>query len=238
MSSEFHTTHWSVVFAAKGGEGGIAGALRDVLSPIHGYLQRTVTTDRTFMYGGRDATDLTHDFFAQVLEGKMFAQVQREGAPFRVYLLGAVRYFLSQVRIRESAKKRGGGSVPTTLPDDPPDSNGFDDLVFDRDWARAMIRRAIRTLEQTQNDQREVTPQEPQETPVKRLLPWIIREMTAESRAKIAAEFGISDVAIKVALHRLRKKFRETIHAQIAETVKDPSEINAELDHLIRALQK
>ena len=225
-------------------------------SPIHKYLLRGVAADHARLYGGRDAADLTHDFFAQILGGKMFARLHRDGAPFRVYLLGALRHFLSQLRIRESAQKRGGipslrddPSLQSGVPslrcasfrllmdgpaslesvDEPADLHGFDDAVFDRDWALAMIQRAMRSLEPAGD--------EPRDIPARRLLPWITREMNAETRGQLAAELGLSDTAVKVALHRLRKKFRHTIRALIAETVKDASEIASELDHLIRALR-
>ena len=223
---DFHTTHWSVVLTAKGDDTAAKAALAVLCEtyypPILKYLQRHVTADHARVYGGRDAADLTHDFFASILEGKMFAQLRREGAPFRVYLLGALRHFLARLRSREAAQKRGGGVMPIPLPDDPAESHGFDDAVFDRDWALAMIQRAIQTLDHEQEHH---------------LLPWITQEMTGETRRQLAAELGMSDTAIKTALHRLRKKFRETIRTQIAETVKDASEIDAELDHLLRALQ-
>jgi RNA polymerase sigma-70 factor (ECF subfamily) len=92
-----------------------------------------------------------------------------------------------------------------------------------------MIQRAMLMLEPAG--------EEADDTPVKRLLPWITQELTAETRTQLAAELGMSDVAVKVSLHRLRKKFRCTIRALIAETVKDSSEIDGELDHLIRALR-
>jgi RNA polymerase sigma-70 factor (ECF subfamily) len=179
----------------------------------------------------------------------MFTRLQRDGAPFRVYLLGALRHFLSQLRIRESAQKRGGSGhcaalrsrppmetpvspasiVSLELTDEPAETHGFDDAVFDRDWALAMIQRAMRLLEPAGGDSRDI--------PAKRLFPWITQEMNAESRNQLAAELGLSDTAVKVALHRLRKKFRNTSRTLIAETVKDTSEIDAELDHLIRALR-
>jgi RNA polymerase sigma-70 factor (ECF subfamily) len=92
-----------------------------------------------------------------------------------------------------------------------------------------MIQRAMRLLEPAGEDSRDI--------PAKRLLPWITQEMNTETRKQLAAELDLSDTAVKVALHRLRKKFRHTIRTLIAETVKDASEIDAELDHLIRALR-
>jgi len=247
MSSDFHTTHWSVVLTAKGDDTAAKAALATLCEtyyqPILKSLGRIVTAGHARLYGGRDATDLTHDFFAQILEGKMFTRLKRDGAPFRVYLLGALRHFLSQLRIREAAQKRGGpghhpeiaqstASSPVhyvSLPDEPADSHGFDDAVFDRDWALAMIQRAMRLLEPAGD--------EPRDIPAMRLLPWITQEMNAKTRSQLAAELGLSDTAVKVSLHRLRKKFRHTIRVLIAETVKDASEIDAELDHLIRGLR-
>ena len=230
MISAFHTTHWSVVLAAKGDDTAAKAALQTLCetyySPIHRYLQRHVTAGHAWVYGGRDAADLTHDFFAQILEGRMFAQLRREGAPFRVYLLGALRHFLSQLRIRESAQKRGGSGHCAAIHslEDIESIVLPDEAVFDREWALAMVQRAIQTLD-------------PVDPSVKRFLPWITREMTAETRRQLAEELGMSDVAVKVSLHRLRKKFRQNIRALIAETLKDASEIDAELDYLIQVLK-
>ena len=233
MSFEFHTTHWSIILRAKGDDTAAKAALamlcETYYQPILKSLDRIVVADHARVYGGRDATDLTHDFIARILEGKMFTRIQRDGAPFRVYLLGTLRLFLSQLRIRESAQKRGGDMRPATFPDDSPEPNGFDDAVFDRDWALSMIQRAMLLLEPSQEDSRDV--------PVRHLLPWVTQEMNAETRGRLAAKLGLSDTAIKVSLHRLRKKFRHTIRTLIAETVKDASEIDAELDHLILALR-
>jgi len=255
IHNDFHTTHWSVVLTAKGDNTAAKAALvvlcETYYSPIHKYLLRSVTTDHNRYYGGRDSTDLTHDFFAYILEGKMFAQLQRDGAPFRVYLLGALRHFLSYLRHREAAQKRGGNDHCVSFSEEsprnnarnhaePPDSHDFDDTVFDREWALAMIQRAMHSLEPTDREQLCYDQQHREETrdiPVKRLLPWITQEMTAESRRCLAVELGISDAAVKVALHRLRKKFRHNIRSLIAETVKDASEIDGELRHLIKSLK-
>lgn len=231
-SDQFHTTHWSVVLTAKGDDTAAREALSTLCEtyyqPVLRYVERQTATDSMRCYGGRDARDLTHDFFTQLLEGDMFATLRREGAPFRTDLLGAVRYFLLQIRAHESAEKRGRDfsqsdlpleSLPTTRENDM-DNDAF----FDRDWAQTMVKRAVASLD------------DPPETHVKKLLPWLTRELDAASRGRIAAELEMSDVAVKVALHRLRKRFRQTIRTQIAETVKAPSDIDAELDHLIRAL--
>ena len=244
--NDFRTTHWSVVLTAKGDDTAAKAALATLCetyySPIHKYLMRSVMADHARYYGGRDATDLTHDFFTHILEGKMFAQLKRDGAPFRVYLLGALRYFLSQLRHRESAQKRDwrNPSKNDRQHAEPPDSHDFDDAVFDREWALAVIQRAMRSLEPADAESPGKNARkhaEKRDLPVKRLLPWITQEMTAATREHLASELGMSDTAVKVALHRLRKRFRCNIRAQIAETVKDASEIDGELQHLIQALK-
>ena len=217
---DFHTTHWSVVLAAKGNEAkaALCELCESYREPILRYVERTVRTDSPQRYGGRDAEDLTHDFLARLLEGKMFEQLQRREGRFRAYLLGAVRHFLSNVRQRESASKRcarHSGSIDIISQTD-------DSAMFDHDWAQTTIDRAIASLGSSP------------ETQV--LLPWLTCELTANDRVRLATELGKSEVAVKVALHRLRKKFREHIREQIARTVESETEIDAELDYLIRAL--
>lgn len=227
MPPEFHTTHWSVVLATKGDDTKARAALRELCEsyrePILHSIRRAVATDAERRYGGRNAEDLTHDFLTRLLEGDMFQRLEREGGLFRVYLLGAIRHFLAKTRQRESALKRGADVAKISLPDDSPGTDDFDDAIFDRDWARAMVDRALDSLEKTPETQA--------------LLPWITCELDGPTRSRLAAELDMSEVAVKVALHRLRRKFRETIRKQIAETVRDESEIDGELDHLIRALR-
>ena len=221
----FPTTHWSVVLAAKWDDTKAQAALRELCAsyrePILRYVERVVQGDSSRRYGGRNEEDLTHDFLARLLEGKMFAQLQHREGRFRVYLLGAVRHFLANIRQLESAEKRGGGIVHLPLCDDIPQEE--DDAMFDHDWAVASIDRAVAELSDSPETQT--------------LLPWLTRELTTDDRARLAAELCKSEDAVKVALHRLRKKFRHCIREQIARTVESESEVDAELDHLIRAMK-
>jgi len=221
----FRTTHWSVVLAARGDDTRAKVALRELCElyrePVLRYVERTVCADSPQRYGSRDAEDLTHDFFARLLEGKMFEHFERREGRFRAYLSGAVRHFLANVRQRESAQKR------LSRHSDSIDSIDImaqtDDLaMFDRDWAQTTIDRAIAALGGSPETQT--------------LMPYLTRELTAEDRSCLAVTLGKSEVAVKVALHRLRKKFREHIREQIARTVESESDVDAELDYLIRAL--
>ncbi len=223
----FFTTHWSVVLTAKGDGPEADGALRKLCDlyyrPVLHFVERSVEGDARRIYGGRDAKDLTHDFFARLLERKMFESLQRDGGRFRSYLLGAVKHFLAHVRETESRIKRGGDVRLVPLPDDQTCFEPPDDAIFDRDWAQSMLQNAYDDLGNS--------------VEVQTFLPWITRELDGENRRMIAEKLEMTDVAVKVALHRLRKRFRETMHEKIAETVESPSEIDGELDHLIRALR-
>jgi len=232
MSSDFHTTHWSVVLTAKGDDTAAREALSTLCEtyyqPVLRYIERSTGMDSAQRYGGRDARDLTHDFFTQLLEGEMFSQLQkRERKLFRSYLLGAVRHFLSVVRNREQADKRGGEAVFVSLQlqTSEPAAPESDDALFDRDWAQATIDRAMQQLEAVHDN-----------TPAQALLPWLSKTLTATDRVTLSQTLNMNDTAIKVLVHRLRKKFRELVKSIIAETVEHPSEIDAELARLVKAL--
>ncbi|MGL6225675.1 MAG: RNA polymerase sigma factor [Thermoguttaceae bacterium] len=224
---EFQTTHWSVVLRAKGEDSSAQKAIHELCEmyyePVLHYLERVIGGDSARVYGGRDARDLTHDFFTRLLEGGTFKQLQQRGTRFRAYLLGSVKHFLGKVRDKESTVKRGGQYHQIPLLDNSAELEQRDDRFFDRDWAKTLLERAIALLQTS--------------CETEQLLPWLIREMRAEDRIELARQLDVSDVAIRVSLHRLRKQFRETIRAKIAETVANESEIDAELTYLIGALR-
>ncbi len=104
---------------------------------------------------------------------------------------------------------------------DHPGTEVSPEILFDRDWAQITLDRAVASLDSPETQA---------------LLPWLTRQVDAEIRKQLAAQLDVTEVAVKVALHRLRKKFRHNIRTLIAETVEDAAEIDAELDHLIRIL--
>ena len=224
----FHTTHWSVVLAAKGDNTRAYAALSELCrlyrNPLLRYIESAIRTSDSYdryRYGGRSAEDLTHDFLVHLLEAKgLLERVQQREGRFRVYLLGAVRYFLSNVRQQESATKRGGNIVHVPISDDIPQTDS--DVLFDREWAQTMLDRAITLLGNAPATQI--------------LLPWLTQEMTVEECRQLAVKLGKSEPAVKVALHRLRRKFRRLVRELIAHTVESEKEVDAELDYLIRAL--
>ena len=238
----FLSTHCSVIAAAKVADRGAASeALRRFCQiyyePVFRYIQTRIGERQsagTKGYSGLTALDLTHDFFAQLLDKGICNSGRIEGR-FRYYLLGQVKHFLGHVRERERAQKRGAGLTIASLSesnlsalegDSFPDSQT--DAAFDRDWANALIESAIRELEV--------------ETPTaRRLVPFLTRELTVTERQAIAEQFQLSDAAIKVALSRLRKRFRLQLRKTVAESLgsdPDPEEIDDELDYLITALRR
>jgi RNA polymerase sigma-70 factor (ECF subfamily) len=224
MDDIFHTTHWTQVLAAKEDKNALRSLCELYYAPVLHYIKRQTQTDEVYRYGGRDAEDLAQEFTAQLLGGKTFDHLERQGNRFRSYLLGAVRHFLGRIREKESAEKRGRDFKRQELLVEVADQNGLSDAVFDRVWAKSILDRVLSSLAG--------------ESPEwEQLLPWLTREVNAEIRSTLAAELGMNDTAVKVALHRLRKKFRTKIRAEIAVTVDDASEIDGELQYLIAALQ-
>jgi len=150
-----------------------------------------------------------------------------------------VKHFLADQRDRDRSQKRGGGNVAESMdrePDSDPalqvaDQAGqFDDTSFDREWALAVMDHALRSLAAgfSAEDKAEQ---------FAILKPWLAGDAELLPQAEAAARLGLSESAVKVAIHRLRKRFREIIRAEIAQTV-DASEVDAELRYLVEVLAR
>lgn len=229
--STFHPTHWTLVLLSRGAGEEAKAALSDLCAtyyePVVSFLRREGRNED-------DARDLAHAFFETVLTGGLGKPDPSRGR-FRSYLLGALKHFLSKHREAARTAKRGGGiehvalvSETDTSPGVPMPGVADDALSFDRDWALAVIARALDTLEQEHAHKPEL---------FQTLKPWLDGSSTA-SQADAAAALGMSETAVKVAIHRLRTRFRELIRAEVAATVHDPAEVPGELNHLISVLTK
>jgi DNA-directed RNA polymerase specialized sigma24 family protein len=226
MTATFHPTRWTLVLRARG-EGEVAkAALSDLCEAYYGPVVAFLRRD------GRSedaARELTHAFFEAVLESGVGTPEPGRGR-FRSYLLGALKHFLSKQRDAALAGKRGGGAehVPIvcetdTSPGSPLPGVLDDTLVFDREWALALIRRALAMLEAEHVGKEFV---------FATLKPWLDGGADG-SQADAGRTLGMSETAVKVAIHRLRARFRELIRAEVAATVNDPAEVTEELRHLI-----
>jgi len=225
MASPFHPTHWTLVLRSSG-EGELAvTALSELCEsyyePVVSFLRRQGKSDD-------DARDLAHGFFQELLNGGLGKPDPNRGK-FRSYLLGALKKSLAKKYNAGQAAKRGAGAEHVSLtsageagilPGDHDDTR-----EFDREWAFALIARALTKLE-TENESTSKAKK------FKVLQPWLDGGSTI-SQAEAAAQLGISETAVKVAIHRLRVRFRELIRAEVAETVSSPSEISQELQYLI-----
>jgi len=237
----FVTTRWTCVLASRGESPESRKALSELCeaywTPVFRFLRREGKTEDL-------ARELTPEFFGRILSRDGFAHADPERGRFRSFLLGAVRHFLADVRDRERAAKRGGGVAVEQLL--VQDSSGTDnesgtgiqvadvradvpDTYFDRQWAFALMARAFARLAEEQqtvgkSDQYAI------------LKPWLVGETASLPQAEAARKLGLTEGAVKVAIHRLRKRFRELIRAEIAQTVPDPADTDAELRYLIEVL--
>lgn len=234
-SDNFLTTRWTQVLAAQGGSTQAGTALADLCAayyaPVHAYISRTA-----FDLG--DARDLTQDFFARLLAGRVITGVERERGRFRSYLLGAVKHFLADARDRRHAAKRGGQHEHVPLGPGTDTSPAIDiaepesrtpDAAFDRQWGLAVLDLALKALaaehaQQGRSDQFE------------QLKPWLTGDACGITQAEAASHLSMTEGALKVAIHRLRKRFRDLVKAEIAQTVAGEEEARDELRYLIEVV--
>lgn len=224
--SAFHATRWTLVLRTRGEGEDAKAALSDLCAacyePVVAFLRREGRREEV-------AREVAHAFFENVLTGGLGSPDPSRGR-FRSYLLGALKHFLSKQRDAAQAGKRGGGveHVPLvtdhdTTPGVPMPSLSDDTLAFDREWALALIARALAALESEHAHKPQYF------TAIKPFL----RGDTTTSQAHVARELDLSETAVKVAIHRLRVRFRELIRAEIAATLDDPADVADELRHLI-----
>jgi RNA polymerase sigma factor (sigma-70 family) len=231
----FTSTQWSLVLAAGDSQDpnsreALATLCETYWYPIYALVRHLGSDpDR--------AQDLTQGFFADLLERRAFKVAKPERGRFRSFLRTALKYYLSHERDRTRARKRGGGKQPLSLDFDDAESryrleatdDQSPDKLFERRWARAMLTRAIGRL-------REETGASADGDRLRRLLPFLTGETPRPTYAEVAAELGSSEVAVKAAVHRMRRRFGKLLREEVAQTVGNPIEIDEELRHLFAVL--
>jgi len=236
---QFHTTRWSLVVCAQGVSGGLAdgstharAALAQLCElywyPLYAFVRRQG-------HQPHDAQDLTQEFFARLLTQDWLANVQQERGRFRSWLLAAIKHFLANEWDRLRAQKRGGQTNVLSINEaiaegryqnEPADSETAERL-FDRQWALTLLERVLSRLRQEFADEGKNAQFE------------VLKEtLTGESRpyAEIAASLQMNEGAVKVAVHRLRERYRTLIRSEVAQTVATPGETETELRHLLSSL--
>lgn len=237
-SAAFAPTRWTLVVRARGGTPEARVALSELCDayyrPVLMFLRREGRVEDA-------ARELAQDFFAGVLRGGDLGAAEPGKGRFRSYLLGALRHFLADRRKHELRQKRGGGVILESLDapqagDTPPldiaDGTAFaPDEWFDREWALAIMERSLQAVE---NEYKQAGNADQFES----LKPWLAGEKTSLSQAAVASRLGLTEGALKVAVHRLRKRFRERIRSEISQTMANGGDIDDELRYLIGVLSR
>jgi len=233
----FLTTRWSVVLAARSpasteASHALESLCRTYWQPLYLYARRRG-------HSPQDAEDLTQGFFAKLLEKDWLASVEQERGRFRQFLLMAFKRFLANERDHAQRLKRGGGSHGVPLDtvlgeklyreETPPSASA--DEVYDRRWALSLLDATLAQLRgefESTGRTREFDILKPQLTAPRGDIAY----------AEIAITLQTTEGAARVAVHRLRKRFREVFREQIAHTVGSPAELDDELRHLISVLAR
>ena len=227
----FVATRWSLVARSAGDSPSSRAALAWL---CEAYWEPLLRFARRRGYDHHDAQDAVQTFFARLIERGVAAEADPVKGRFRTFLLAVFSCQLAHERERTRALKRGGGRHEEQLDarvDDGPAAPGTDP-DFDRDWARAVLARAISRLADEQPDDR-------RRTVFAALKRFLAADGDAAAYAAAGAPLGMGEGAVKVAVHRLRQRFRAALRTEVAETVADPERsgaVDEELDDLLQAL--
>ncbi len=236
QSVRFQTTRWTVILASRrredpSGRDAIESLCRDYWYPLYAYVRRTGRSPE-------DAQDLTQAFFARLLAQGSLAAAAPEKGRFRTFLLVALKRFLTSDWRRAQAEKRGGGTFPISMSmidaEDryaaEPVERVSPETLFDRQWALTLFDRAMLRLQQdyVASDRSGV---------FEALKEFLAEPAGAGSYAQAAAAAGLTEGAARVAMHRMRRRFRKFFREELAETV-TPEELDEELRHIRTVLSQ
>jgi RNA polymerase sigma factor (sigma-70 family) len=233
---QFAATRWSIVLAAGGAEAGTGRrkALEELARaywvPLYAYIRRQGGTHE-------QAEDLTQEYFSRLLEKDYLASVDRSKGKFRSFLLASLKHFLANERDRTRARKRGGGLAHIALDSlsaaaryalEPADEM-TPERLFDRQWALAVLEEVLGRL-------REQYRREGKADLFEGLKGCLTAGADQPPHAEIARKLGLSPGAVKVAAHRLRRRYRELLRDEIAQTVASPQDVQEEIAYLLNCL--
>ena len=234
-ASDFPTTRWTLVVAAadpqrKEARSALASLCESYWYPLYAYVRRRGCLPD-------QAQDLTQEFFIRVLEGRYLDRADPEKGRFRAFILTSLKFFLADEGDRERAQKRGGGAVlPLEFPkceeryQREPAHDETPERIFERRWALSVLDRVVERL-------RKEFVQHGRPEHFERLKVFLLGQSEAPYTV-LAREMNTSEGALKVAIHRLRKRYRELFRQEIADTVADPAEVESEIRHLAAVLTR
>jgi RNA polymerase sigma factor (sigma-70 family) len=236
VAARFETTRWSVVLAARTGE---SAESRDALErlctaywfPVYAFVRRQG-------FGAEEARDLTQGYFARLIERRDLKDVDPALGRFRSFLLASVKHFLSNELDRERAKKRAPERPLLSLDAQDAESRyrfePADDLtpekLFERKWAVTVLERALARLgkEWSDPDRRKK---------FETLRGFLVGDPPGSSYRELGEKLAISEDAVKVTVHRLRRRFGDLLRGEIADTVREPEDVDDEIRYLLGTLR-
>lgn len=230
-SGAFATTRWTVVVAAGTTGDARSKMAMEELCRIYWYPLYAYTRRRG--YSKEDAEDLTQAFLARLFERNVLDGLNPELGRFRAFLLASLKNFLANEWDKSQRQKRGGGATILPLSGDAaeqryriePAHHLSPDKLYDRLWAITLLERVLEKLEEA-NSGNHVFPV---------LKPFLTVARQHMDYPSVAAELGMSEGAARVAVHRLRKQYREYLKAEIAGTLAEPEQFEEELRALLAA---
>lgn len=233
----FVATRWTVVLAAVQKDAPESAAALEQLCrvywyPLYAYVRRMGRSCQ-------DAEDLTQEFFARLLAKDYLAAVEPERGRFRTFLLMAFKRFLADEWDKSQAQKRGGGRKPlsldTSIAEDRYQAEWVEEMtperIYDHRWALTLLDQAMSRLQAEFK-------QAGKEGDFERLKGLLTAEKGSINQAEVAASLGMTEGALRVAVFRLRRRFREVFQNEIAQTVISPEEIEVEIRHLLEVLSR
>ena len=227
----FVTTHWSVVLSAQEKDSSRAAKALETLCrtywyPLYAYARRRG-------HSPHNAEDLTQEFFARLLQKDYLKSVAQEKGKFRTFLLVALQRFLANEWDRQHAQKRGGFQPVVSIDKEMAESRFASepahhlqpDVLFDRQWAVTLLQATMAQLheEYVASGRAKL---------FELLRGCLAKDESALPYAEIAARLNLTEAAVKMAVQRVRARYREILRAEIAGTVASPEEIEEEIRHL------
>jgi RNA polymerase sigma factor (sigma-70 family) len=231
----FTTTRWTLVLAAKrrrdpGGKEAFARLCERYYEPLYSYLRRRGET-------AEDAQDLTQGFIVRLLEKDVLRHADPARGKFRAFLLTSLKHYAANEHVRAAAAKRGGGEPLLSLDLEAaerrywlePRNDLTPERLYDRRWALSVLERALRAL----RAEFRATGRELFFDAVQGRLAGDAADMPYK---EIADRFGMSESGVKVAVHRMRRRYGDLVRAEVADTVQTEAAIDVELRYLLTAL--